>query len=67
MNNVDRDIQRKLRALRHAEQGVLQLPTYTGDVDLIESWLNESGFSNLSMPHGAFNGKAPYEELRERL
>ena len=34
MNNVDRDIQRKLRALRHAEQEFYQLPTYTGDVDL---------------------------------
>jgi transposase InsO family protein len=67
MNNVDRDIQRKLRALRHAEQEFYQLLTYTGDVDLHRKLAEWERFYNLSRPHGAFNGKAPYEALRECL
>jgi transposase InsO family protein len=38
-----------------------------GDVDL-EAKLSEwENFYNFNRPHGAFNGKTPYEALRERL
>tara|TARA_B100000378_G_scaffold273157_1_gene265641 strand:- start:934 stop:1065 length:132 start_codon:yes stop_codon:yes gene_type:complete len=43
------------------------LLTYKGDVDLkarLDEW---EKFFNLARPHGAFEGKAPYEILRERL
>jgi transposase InsO family protein len=43
------------------------LLSYKGDVDL-EAKLSEwETFYNFNRPHGAFKGKAPYEELRERL
>ncbi|MSP81176.1 MAG: IS481 family transposase, partial [Rhodospirillales bacterium] len=41
--------------------------TYTDDVDLHQKLAEWERFYNLSRPHGAFNGKAPYETLRERL
>ncbi len=44
-----------------------QLLSYKGDVDLegkLSGWEN---FYNFNRPHGAFNGKTPYEALRERL
>ena len=44
-----------------------QLPTYTDDVDLRARLAEWEAFYNLSRPHGAFKGKAPYEALRERL
>lgn len=44
-----------------------QLLSYKGDVDL-EAKLSEwENFYNFNRPHGAFNGKTPYEALRERL
>jgi transposase InsO family protein len=44
-----------------------QLLSYKGAVDL-EAKLSEwETFYNFNRPHGAFKGKAPYEELRERL
>jgi transposase InsO family protein len=43
------------------------LLTYNDDVDLNAKLAEWESFYNLSRPHGAFNGKAPYEILRERL
>lgn len=46
------------------------IPAWTGnagDVDL-EAKLHEwERFYNLARPHGAHNGKTPYEALREKL
>jgi transposase InsO family protein len=55
------------RSHRTDEQEFYQLLTYTDDVDLRARLSEWEQFYNLSRPHGAFNGKAPYEILRERL
>ena len=55
------------RSHRTDQQEFHQLLTYTDDVDLHEQLAEWENFYNLSRPHGAFNGKAPYETLRERL
>lgn len=55
------------RSHRTDEQEFYQLLMYTGDVDLHRKLAEWDRFCNLSGPHGAFNGKAPYEALRERL
>ena len=55
------------RSHRTDEQEFYQLLTYTDDVDLREKLAEWERFYNLSRPHGAFNGMAPYEALRERL
>ncbi len=55
------------RSHRTDQQEFYQLLTYTSDVDLHERLAEWESFYNLSRPHGAFNGKAPYENLRERL
>jgi transposase InsO family protein len=55
------------RSHRTDEQEFYQLMTYKGDVDLeakLEEW---ERFYNFARPHGAFDGKTPYEALRERL
>jgi transposase InsO family protein len=83
MHKFRREVDHKLRVLRHAsqigdvgkvershrtdEQEFYQLLTYTDDVDLQARLSQWEQFYNLSRPHGAFNGKAPYEVLRERL
>ena len=49
------------------EQEFYQLLSYKGDLDL-EARLDEwEKFYNFHRPHGAFNGKTPYEALREKL
>lgn len=55
------------RSHRTDEQEFYQLLSYKGDVDLEAKLREWERFYNLSRPHGAFNGKAPYEVLRERL
>ena len=55
------------RSHRTDEQEFYQLLTYTDDIDLGAKLSQWEHFYNLSRPHGAFNGKAPYEVLRERL
>ena len=55
------------RSHRTDQQEFYQLLTYTDDVDLRARLSEWEQFYNLSRPHGAFNGKAPYEVLRERL
>ena len=52
---------------RMDQQEFYQLLTYTDDVDLnkkLESW---EQFYNFDRPHGAFDGKTPYETLRSLL
>ena len=49
------------------QQEFYQLLTYTDDVDLnkkLESW---EQFYNFDRPHGAFEGKTPYEVMRSLL
>jgi hypothetical protein len=52
---------------RTDEQEFYQPLTYTRDVDLHQKLAEWEHFHNLSRPHGALDGKAPYEALRERL
>lgn len=55
------------RSHRTDKEEFYQLLTYTDDVDLnkkLEKWEN---FYNFSRPHGAFDGKSPYETLRTLL
>lgn len=55
------------RSHRTDKDEFYQLLTYTDDVDLnkkLEAW---ERFYNLSRPHGAFNGKTPYEALKTLL
>lgn len=55
------------RSHRSDEQEFYQLLSYKDDVDL-EAKLGEwEQFYNFARPHGAFNGKTPYEALREKL
>lgn len=55
------------RSHRSDQQEFYQLLSYKGDVDL-HAKLNEwERFYNFARPHGAFNGKTPYEALREKL
>ena len=49
------------------EQEFYQLLTYKVEFDLNAKLAEWENFYNLSRPHGAFDGKAPYENLRERL
>ncbi|MBC8485551.1 MAG: IS481 family transposase [Bacteroidetes bacterium] len=52
------------RSHRTDQEEFYQLLTYTDDVDLnrkLESW---EQFYNFNRPHGAFDGKTPYEALR---
>jgi Integrase core domain len=55
------------RSHRTDDEEFYQLLTYTDDVDPQARLAEWESFYNLSRPHGAFNGKASYETLRERL
>ena len=55
------------RSHRSDEQEFYQLLSYTGDVDLNAKLAQWKQFYNLARPHGAHNGKTPYEALREKL
>lgn len=55
------------RSHRTDQEEFCQLLTYKDDVDLEEKLAHWERFYNLSRRHGAFNGKAPYEALREKL
>ena len=43
------------------------LLNYKGDIDLKAKMAEWVRFYNLARPHGAHNGKTPYEALREKL
>jgi transposase InsO family protein len=55
------------RSPRTDEQEFYQLLTYKDDVDLSIKLAEWESFYNLSRPHGAFDGRTPYEILREKL
>jgi transposase InsO family protein len=55
------------RSHRSDQQEFYQLLSYKGDVDLEAKLTEWENFYNFNRPHGAFNGKTPYEALRERL
>ena len=55
------------RSHRTDTQAFCQLLTYTGNVDLNEKLVAWENFYNDQRPHGAFQGKTPYETLREKL
>jgi len=55
------------RSHRSDQDEFYQLLTYTNDVDLNEKLEAWEQFYNFNRPHGAFNGKTPYEALRSIL
>ncbi len=55
------------RSHRSDQQEFYQLLSYTGDVDLNAKLAEWEKFYNFARPHGAHNGKTPYEALREKL
>lgn len=55
------------RSHRSDQEEFYQLLTYTDDVDLNAKLTEWEGFYNYSRPHGAFNGKTPYETLKRLL
>jgi transposase InsO family protein len=55
------------RSHRSDKEEFYQLLTYTDDVDLNEKLAEWERFYNYDRPHGAFNGKTPYEALRSML
>ena len=55
------------RSHRTDKEEFYQLLTYTDDVDLNKKLKAWERFYNYDRPHGAFNGKTPYEALRSML
>jgi len=55
------------RSHRSDKEEFYQLLTYTDDVDLNKKLKAWERFYNYDRPHGAFNGKTPYEALRSML
>ena len=55
------------RSHRTDQEEFYQLLTYTDDVDLNAKLVEWEKFYNLSRPHGAHNGKTPYEALKRLL
>ena len=55
------------RSHRTDQQEFYQLLTYKDDVDLIEKLQAWEDFYNFNRPHGAFNGKTPYEVMKSLL
>jgi len=55
------------RSHRTDQEEFYQLLTYTDDVDLNSKLAAWEKFYNLNRPHGAHNGKSPYEVLRIML
>ena len=55
------------RSHRSDQEEFYQLLNYKDDADLEAKLAEWERFYNLARPHGAHNGKTPYEVLRERL
>jgi transposase InsO family protein len=55
------------RSHRSDGEEFYQLLTYTDDVDLSKKLAEWERFYNFSRPHGAFDGKTPYEALGSML
>ena len=54
------------RSHRSDQEEFYQLLSYKDDVDLEAKLADWERFYNLARPHGAHNGKTPYEALRDR-
>lgn len=52
------------RSHRSDKEEFYQLLTYTDDVDLNKKLTEWERFYNFDRPHGAFEGRTPYEALR---
>jgi transposase InsO family protein len=57
----------KERSHRTDQQEFYQLLTYTDDVDLNKKLEHWDYFYNFNRPHGAHEGKTPYEVLKSIL
>ena len=55
------------RSHRSDQEEFYQLLSYKDDIDLETKLQEWEHFYNFNRPHGAFNGKTPYEALREKL
>jgi transposase InsO family protein len=55
------------RSHRTDQKEFYQLLSYTDDVDLNQKLAYWENFYNFDRPHGAFNGKTPYEALKSLL
>ena len=55
------------RSHRTDQEEFYQLMNYTDDVDLNTKLAKWEEFYNFNRPHGAHDGKTPYEELRYLL
>lgn len=55
------------RSHRSDQEEFYQLLTYKDDVDLEEKLTEWERFYNFARPHGAHQGKTPYEILKEKL
>jgi len=55
------------RSHRSDQEEFYQLLTYTDDVDLDAKLATWEQFYNYDRPHGAFNGRTPYETMRSLL
>jgi transposase InsO family protein len=55
------------RSHRSDQEEFYQLLTYTNDVDLNRKLADWERLYNLNPPHGAHQGKTPYEVLRQKL
>jgi transposase InsO family protein len=55
------------RSHRTDEEEFYQMLSYKGDVDLEKKLAQWEQFYNLDRPHGAHNGRSPYEALRNML
>ena len=55
------------RSNRTDKEELFQLLTYRDDVDLVKKLAAWEGFYNYDRPHGAHDGKTPYEVLRAKL
>jgi len=55
------------RSHRTDKDEFYQLLTYTDDIDLNQKLKEWETFYNLNRPHGAFEGKTPYEVLKYKL
>ena len=55
------------RSHRSDQEEFYQLLTYTDDVDLNQKLAEWENFYNYNRPHGAFDGKTPYEAMRMLL
>ena len=64
MPQLNGNVERSHRTDKHEFH---QLLTYTGDVDLNQKLVERENFYNYHRPHGAFQGKTPYEALRDKL